>query len=112
MAANEDVHVIDCDAHWTEPEDLWTARVPASMRGRVPVQKTIDGRTAWYLHDELWASTGGNTITDDGKKALGTHSVQPFPRVHRSSWAVKERLELCDRIGVFAQILYPNGIGF
>jgi predicted TIM-barrel fold metal-dependent hydrolase len=104
--------IIDCDAHWTEPSDLWSAQAPESMKDRIPVQKTVDGRTAWYLHDQVWASTGGNTITTDRKKVLGAHMLQPFSAVDTSSWAVKERLELMDDIGIHAQILYPNGIGF
>lgn len=107
-----DVKIIDCDAHLTEPADLWTSRVPASMQGRVPVQKTIDGITAWYLHDEVWASTGGNTISTGREKVLGAHVVQPFSNIDISSWDTKERLALMDDQGIHAQILYPNGIGF
>ncbi|GAA2403815.1 amidohydrolase family protein [Actinomadura vinacea] len=107
-----DIKIIDADAHLTEPADLWTSRVPASRRDRVPVQKTIDGITAWYLHDELWASTGGNTISTGREKILGSHVVQPFERVDVSAWSVRERLELLDSMGIYGQILYPNGIGF
>lgn len=107
-----DVKIIDCDAHWTEPADLWSARVPKGLEDQVPYQKTVDGRTAWYLDDDVWASTGGNTITTDRRKVLGSHVVQPFAAVDISSWAVKERLEIMDDMGVHAQILYPNGIGF
>jgi uncharacterized protein len=106
------VKIIDCDAHLTEPADLWTSRAPASMRGRVPVQKTIDGITAWYLNDEVWASTGGNTISTGREKVLGSHVVQPFANIDVSSWDVAERLALMDEQGIHAQILYPNGIGF
>ncbi len=104
--------LIDCDSHWTEPADLWTARAPDSLKDRVPYQKTEDGRTAWYLDGEVWASTGGNTITEHRQKILGSHVVQPFSAIDASAWTVKDRLELMDDMGVFAQILYPNGIGF
>ncbi len=106
------VHIIDCDAHFTEPPDLWSSRTAATMQDHVPVQKTVDGRTAWYLHDDVWATTGGNTITLDRRKIRGEHVIQPFDLVDKSAWAVKERLELLDLMGVYAQILYPNGIGF
>lgn len=106
------VKVIDCDAHITEPANLWISRVPASLRDRVPVQKTVDGITAWYLHDQLWASTGGNTISTGGEKILGSHVVQPFDLVDVSAWSARERVALLDEMGVWAQILYPNGIGF
>jgi predicted TIM-barrel fold metal-dependent hydrolase len=111
-ASIEGIKLIDCDAHWTEPADLWSSRAPASMQDRVPVQKTVDGRTAWYIQDQVWASTGGNTITENRQKILGSHMVQPFSKVDVSSWAVKERLEIMDDMGVDAQILFPNGIGF
>jgi predicted TIM-barrel fold metal-dependent hydrolase len=76
------------------------------------VQRTIDGRTAWYLDDERWASVGGNTIQVGHEKVRGLDAVQPFDKIDPSAWAVKERLELLDEVGIFAQILYPNGIGF
>src|SRR3954464_3724177 len=108
----DDVKIIDCDAHFTEPPNLWTSRAPASMAGRMPVQRTVDGRTAWYLNDEVWASIGGNTIQTGHNKVLGSHVVQPFEAVDQSAWAAKERVELLDLMGIYAQVLYPNGIGF
>jgi len=107
-----DVDIIDCDAHFTEPPDLWTSRAPAAFVDRMPVQRTLDGRTAWYLGDEVWASTGGNTIQTGHRKVLGSHVVQPFDVIDHSAWAVKERLELLDIMGIWGQVLYPNGIGF
>ncbi|WP_045877793.1 amidohydrolase family protein [Pseudofrankia sp. DC12] len=104
--------IIDCDAHWTEPPDLWTARVPASMKDQVPVQSFVEGMTLWSINGETWASTGGNTIGHNRQKVLGTHVVQPFSAIDPSSWDVTERLAILDEMGIHAQILYPNGIGF
>src|SRR5205807_7951775 len=64
------IRVIDCAAHFTEPADLWTSRAAGSMEGRMPEQRTIDGRTAWFLDGQLWASTGGNTIAAGRQKQL------------------------------------------
>jgi len=108
----EDLRIVDCDSHLTEPSDLWTSRVPASMRDRVPVQRTVDGRTSWFLDGQGWASIGGNTIGTGHQKHLGTHMVQPFDAIDRAAWSVPERLALLDEVGIWAQILYPNGIGF
>ena len=104
--------IIDCDAHFTEPADLWSSRVPDSLRGRVPEQRTVDGRTSWYLDDVLWASIGGNTIRKGREKVLGSHVVQPFDDVDHAAWDVSERLALMDHMGVSSQVVYPNGIGF
>ena len=106
------LRIIDCDAHFTEPSDLWSSRAPSSMKDRIPVQTTVDGKTAWFLDGAPWASTGGNTIRSGREKVLGQHVVQPFDAVDPSAWAVKERVELLDDMGIWAQILYPNGIGF
>src|SRR4029077_5983519 len=70
----------------------------------------------WYIEGELWASIGGNTIQVDAQghahKVHGTHVVQPYELIDKSAFAVKERLALLDSIGIYAQVIYPNGIGF
>lgn len=106
------IAIIDCDAHFTEPPDLWTSRAPADLKDRMPVQKTIDGITAWYIEDEPWASTGGNTIHSGKGKVRGSHVVQPFEAVDHAAYNVADRLALMDQAGIWAQIIYPNGIGF
>jgi predicted TIM-barrel fold metal-dependent hydrolase len=108
----DDLYVVDCDAHFTEPEDLWSSRVPASMQDLMPQQVEIDGRTGWFLNGEMWASTGGNTIRRDRQKVLGSHVVQPFSEIDPAAWSVPERLSLLDALAIDTQIIYPNGIGF
>jgi predicted TIM-barrel fold metal-dependent hydrolase len=108
----DELYIVDCDAHLTEPADLWSSRASAALRDRMPAMKTIDGKTAWYLDGELWASTGGNTIATDQEKILGSHVIQPFERIDVSAWSVPERLSLLDSMGIHTQVLYPNGIGF
>ena len=108
----ETIELIDCDAHFTEPPDLWTSRAPASRRSTMPVQRTADGKTAWFLGDSMWASTGGNTVGSGGTKVLGEGIIQPFDAIDESAWSVKARLELMDREGIFAQVIYPNAVGF
>ncbi|HEY3716116.1 MAG TPA: amidohydrolase family protein [Jatrophihabitantaceae bacterium] len=110
------VLIIDCDAHFTEPAELWTSRAPDHLVNRMPILRTVDGISAWYIEGELWASIGGNTIQigPDGhaRKVVGTHVVQPYELIDKSAFAVKERLALLDEEGIWAQVLYPNGIGF
>jgi predicted TIM-barrel fold metal-dependent hydrolase len=110
--ALDGIKIIDCDAHFTEPAELWTSRAPAHLVDRMPILRTVDGITAWYIEGELWASIGGNTIHQGAKKVLGSHVVQPYELIDKSAYAVKERLELLDEMGIHAQVLYPNGIGF
>jgi predicted TIM-barrel fold metal-dependent hydrolase len=104
--------IIDCDAHFTEPPDLWTSRAAASIKDRVPVMRTLDGTSSWYLGDKVLSSIGGNTLQRGDAKQLGTLCVQPWEDVAESSWSVEGRLALLDKMGIHAQILYPNAIGF
>src|SRR5262249_18816404 len=106
------LHIIDCDAHFTEPPDLWSSRVPATWQSRVPVQKTVNGFTAWYLDGELFTGIGGNTIRKGRQKVLGEHVVQPWDDVDPAAWDVHQRVQLLDEMGVWAQVLYPNSVGF
>jgi predicted TIM-barrel fold metal-dependent hydrolase len=106
------LQIIDADAHFTESPDLWISRAPKSMHERVPVLRTVDGYTGWYLNGELWAGCGGNTIQQGREKVRGLFTLQPFDRVDPSSWMTEERLKLMDQMGIYAQIIYPNGIGF
>lgn len=108
----EGLRIIDADSHFTEPSDLWSSRLPASLRDKAPVQKTVDGETSWFLDGEPWAGLGGNVIRRNREKVLGQFVVQPFEEIDPCAWDVTERLRLLDELGIYAQVLYPNGIGF
>ena len=103
------IGIVDCDAHMTEPIDLWTSRAPKSMQDRMPTQRTIDGNSAWFLDGELWCGIGGNTIERGPRKVIGEHIVQPFENVDPAAWDVTARLALMDDQGVDAAIIYPPG---
>lgn len=111
-STTDELWIVDCDAHFTEPPDLWTSRVAVTRRDRMPIQRTVDGRTGWYIDGESWASIGGNTIRSGRQKVLGEHIVQPFDDLDPSAWSVPERLQLMDELGIAAQVVYPNAIGF
>jgi predicted TIM-barrel fold metal-dependent hydrolase len=115
LAADEvlgGLNIIDCDAHFTEPPDLWTSRAPATKKDHVPVMRTSDGISAWYLDETPLCSIGGNTLRQGNQKELGTLCVQPWSAVDDSTWDVDARVALLDQMGVYAQILYPNAVGF
>ena len=112
MSAFKGIKIIDTDSHFTEPPDLWTSRGPASWTDRLPTMRTVDGKSHWYLDGMPWASIGGNTLRIGHEKVLGEWVMQPFEAIDPAAWSVKERLELLDEIGIYAQVLYPNGIGF
>jgi predicted TIM-barrel fold metal-dependent hydrolase len=106
-----DLQIIDADSHFAEPADLWTSRAPAKFRDRVPQIRTVDGVTSWFLEGQFWTGLGGHTIAKGQTKTLGTLCL-PYEEIDDAAWSVKGRLELMDKQGVYAAVLYPNSIGF
>ncbi|ABW14003.1 hypothetical protein Franean1_4635 [Parafrankia sp. EAN1pec] len=46
------------DSLTTEPSDIWTARVPAKYRAKVPQEPPRGVAETWMLHDERLAPIG------------------------------------------------------
>jgi predicted TIM-barrel fold metal-dependent hydrolase len=111
----DDLWIIDADSHFTEPPDTWAARVPEAWRDRAPVLKTIDGRSVWFLDGQPWTTIGGNVIRTGREKTPGNDvllGLTNLDDVDPLAWNMKARLKLLDDMGIWAQVLYPNGMGF
>ncbi len=102
--------VIDVDTHVTEPPDVWTSRVPARWRDRVPRVERRGDRDVWML--------GGKPVGFPGIFSMaGFHGSFPdFPPTYddipRASHDAHARLAYMDEEGIHAQVLYPNVGGF
>jgi predicted TIM-barrel fold metal-dependent hydrolase len=118
--ALEGLKIIDADTHVSERHDLWTSRVAEKYRDLVPHVVTDDhGTKSWiFAKDELLHSPAGAScvIRKDGTKAtLGDWDIQsgtPIDEVSESSWEVGARLEVMDKMGIYAAVTYPNLAGF
>ena len=111
------IKVIDADTHLTEPHDMWIKRAPASIRDRVPQVKMLDGTRSWVIDGDKSIGTGAHpnsSILKEGGKVrdLDTFLALQFEDVHAGSSDVKERLKVMDEAGIYAQIVYPNILGF
>jgi uncharacterized protein len=109
--------IIDADTHWTEPHDMWTSRVSGPLRERVPQVKMYNGQMSWIIDGDKSIGTGAHpnsAILKDGSKvrALDKFLTLKFADVHPASSSLKERLAVMDAVGVYAQIVYPNILGF
>ncbi len=108
--------VIDVDTHLVEPHDLWSSRAPASMKDRLPRVKVVDGIRSWVIDEDKILSRGAipaSTISKDGVKWPGLEFVtKQIEDVSLASHNVKERCALMDQMGIDAQIIYPNILGF
>jgi uncharacterized protein len=109
--------IIDADTHLTEPHDLWTKRAPAALKDRVPQVKMLNGVRSWVIDGNQSIGTGAHpnsSILKQGGKVrdLDVFLKLQFEDVHAGSSSVTERLAVMDEAGVYAQIVYPNILGF
>jgi uncharacterized protein len=107
------IQVIDTDSHVSEPYDLWTSRVASKYQDRVPVVETYDvtGSKHWRIGDVWLAATGffAQAGSPDYPPAGNYRNLED---ADPGSWNPVERLKRMDEHGVYAQVLYPNIIGF
>ena len=102
--------IIDVDTHVTETPDLWTSRVPASMRDAVPYVATDKrGRKLWYLRDKPFAKVGLTATAGVGDMK---EPPNDYSEMHAGAYDAKARLDYMDEIGIWAMVMYPNVGGF
>jgi len=107
--------LVDVDTHLTERHDLWTSRAPASLRDKVPQIKEIDGNRGWYIDGDIFMGNASaySMVRPDRSLALGwSFWDMEIDEVHPASYDVKQRVALMDEMGIWAQIVYPNVMGF
>jgi len=108
-----DAKVIDCDTHYTEPPDLWTSRAPAGYKDRMPYMKTVNGQSLWFIEgDQPFGMVGTTVVNHEGQKIRGKLSIASFEEMDEAAYRVAPRLQVMDRMGVWAQTVYPNACGF
>jgi predicted TIM-barrel fold metal-dependent hydrolase len=115
--AKSTIKIIDADTHLTEPHDMWIKRAPAKFRDRVPQVKMLDGIRSWVIDGDKSIGTGAHpnsSVLKEGGKVrdLDKFLKLQFEDVHAGSSDVKERLKVMDDAGIYAQIVYPNILGF
>ena len=111
----EGIRVIDIDSHLSEPLDLWTSRATPKYRDRVPQMRVLDGKLTWTIDGDrsMGVGSASSVIYRDGSKAAGIEFTDwQVDQVHPGCSRVKERLEFMDENGIWAQIVYPNVLGF
>jgi predicted TIM-barrel fold metal-dependent hydrolase len=112
MADARPYSIIDSDTHVTEPPDLWTSRVPARLKDRVPRVEWDEEKQeqAWYIGDE-WINSVGITAVAGWKDPYPGHPPT-YEEAHPGAYDAKARLDYMDSLGIWAMVLYPNVGGF
>lgn len=103
--------IIDTDAHFTEPADLWTSRAPESMKDKVPHVKHVDGKDQWFIDgDQPFGNVGLCIVDNKAKKHYerGVSGLDTFDECHPAAYDVNERVKLMDELGIWGQVVYPN----
>jgi predicted TIM-barrel fold metal-dependent hydrolase len=107
--------VIDVDTHLSEPPDLWTSRAPPGWKDRLPQMAMVDGERRWVIDgDKILGLRGAaSVIRKDGVKDKGqSFHTWNVDQVHPGCSNTKARVEYMDREGIWAQVVYPNVMGF
>ena len=106
--------VVDVDSHWVEPAELWVDRAPARFKDRVPrlVSDPANDRDVWIVDGEVMAGYCFTVIDDRGDKAFGTMTITHAADADPSASYAGPRLAMMDKLGLSAQVLFPNAIGF
>ena len=113
-----DLRVIDADSHYSEPYDLWTSRAPAKYRDQVPQVRADDaGRLRWFLGNSVLFNAGGASFVNRAGEKVPLSSVDitsgiRWEEIHEASYDAKARLAMLDEMGIWAQVVYPNTLGF
>jgi uncharacterized protein len=109
------IKVVDSDTHLTEPYDLWTSRAPSQWKERVPQVREVNGKRTWIINGDtqLGIATPASVVAKDGSKIRGWGFMNyKIEDVHPGSFNIKERVRYMDECGIWAQIIYPNFLGF
>lgn len=106
--------VVDADSHWTETRDLFTARAPEKYKARVPHVEMVSGVESWVMDGRVMGRFSACGVIDhDGNKSSSYEALRVWPmeQITPGAYDPKVRLEVMDRFGIDAQVIFPSGIG-
>src|ERR1700720_985356 len=78
------LHVIDVDAHYSEPWDLWTRHAPKGFEKRLPHVTKVKGKDQWMFDGvSLGPPRAVSVLLPDGSKIPGLRFLDLRPdQVH------------------------------
>jgi uncharacterized protein len=110
----KDTFVVDADSHWSETRDLFTARAPAAFKDRVPRVEVVDGVESWVMDGRVLGRFSACGVIDhEGNKSSSHEALHlwSIEQITPGAYDPKVRLQVMDRFGIDAQVIFPSGIG-
>jgi len=105
--------VIDTDTHVIEPYDLWTSRLDVGKWGdKVPHVRWDEAlqEDAWYFGEKRVGAAAA--AAQAGWREFPPHHPRRLDDVDPGTWEGSARLNVMDKYGIWAAVLYPNVAGF
>jgi uncharacterized protein len=99
--------LISADSHVTEPGDLWTSRVDAKYRDRVPRMERFENGHAWIMEGVPRPIAFGFTVCA-GNKPEDMRDWMFIEEMRAGGWDPAVRCKELDEDGVDAEVLFPN----
>jgi uncharacterized protein len=106
--------IVDADSHWSEHPELFTRRAPAAYKDRVPHVEQIDGEPTWVFDGHpMGHAHAGAVVGRDGNKSSSARVLEEWTinEVHVGAYDPKVRLQVMDKFGIDAQLIFPSTIG-
>jgi predicted TIM-barrel fold metal-dependent hydrolase len=106
--------IVDADSHWSEHPELFTRRAPAKYKDRVPHVEDVDGERMWVFDGHsMGHAYAGAVVGRDGSKSSSASVLEEWTidDVHMGAYDPKVRLQLMDKFGIDAQLIFPSTIG-
>jgi uncharacterized protein len=108
----ENIPLIDADSHVSEPPDLWTSRLPKRLAEDLPHVEWDEtyGGYRWHIAGD--ALQGVAAYSQAGWREYPPRHPHSVEDADPGCYDPKARLERLDEYGIYAQVLYPNLLGF
>ena len=106
--------LISCDDHMDLgqlPADLWTTRLPVTLRDRAPRVAERDGQAVWICDGKVWGSWGGKPPATGNQRPVkplynSFDRAGIYDQSERRPAVAALRLADMDRDGVKAQVIF------
>ena len=108
----EQIPLIDADSHVCEQPDLWTSRMPKRLADEIPHVEWDEEYKGYRWHIAGDPLQGVAAYAQAGWKEYPPRHPHAIEDADPGSYDPKVRLERLDEYGIYAQVLYPNLLGF